>query len=204
MRLMLLIALTFLGCSYAQSAEISQEHGEAFRASTVHIDGKQNPEQVPFFFRMQLLFERFQTHDDASRLAPLVSSADLAVLTTYAAGHSEAQKVEEVVSKREWLAVADRAESMNAGELAVAMKDVSLASEKRQAARYRAVLDKLSPAGRTTVQKYAFEKVRPQVVRDDPVLLANIQPELYKSQIIGSREFVRAGTIPAMLISREP
>lgn len=194
-----LLVIGLLIAAASQSAEITkQQVDEALKASTIHINGKLHPDRVPYYFRMQIFFERFGTHDYASRLAPVLSSSDLAVLTDYATQHAQAQKAEEAEHNSAWLTVADRAESMNAGELASALKGVASESENRQAARYRTLIAKLSPNGQTIVENFAFEHVRPQVVTDDQEQLANALPEFYKVQIIGGREALRTGQIPSM------
>lgn len=163
------------------------------QSSYQHIDGKRTPELVPYQIRMQHFFDRYESGMFEQMLAPQLSAEDRVILAEFSKRHVAELKAQEAAYDAEWMTIGARASSMNAQEIAGAVKSATQRSENALAAVYRAVINRLSPEGRQLVVGFAFTHVRPQVSIEDPFVVANGDPEFFKDQIVKTYELRRTG-----------
>jgi hypothetical protein len=166
------------------------------QSSYQDIDGKRTPELVPYQIRMQHFFARYESGQFEEMLAPQLSTEDRAILAHFSKLHSAELKKQQAAYDAEWLAIGARASSMNAQELAGALKAATLKSENAVTAMYRDAINSLSPEGRQRVLDFAFVHVRPQVAIEDPFVVANGDPEFFKDQVVKAYEMRRTGQVP--------
>lgn len=195
MKLQTLLIPVLAVASHSALSQANEAHiRSAMAQSTITIDGKEHPDQIPYSVRMQTFFQRFKTIDLPKTLG--LQAPDTATLTVFANElDSLNQKIQEDHDRR-WLKIADQAEGMDASEIAAQVMALRASTESRLGKQYRAVLARLSPTGRTAVERYVSDNVRPSVMTNDEAVLARQAPDFYKEQVIATREYVRSGNWP--------
>jgi hypothetical protein len=184
----------------ARSAELTpaqahyqQQVDTLLKSSIRHINGKETPELVPYVVRMTHFFSRYARGTFKSELDPQLSAEDVAVLTEYASRHEKQLEADHASYRTAWTEIGARAQHLSAVDIASEMSRADESVEAAQSARFRGVIGRLSPSGRATVTAFAFERVRPQVMIEDPFVLANGDPQFYKEQIVGAYGLLRSG-----------
>jgi hypothetical protein len=191
---MVAFAMGFVSMSVAQQnpmdldrATVARLERESYR----HVDGRQNPELVPYGKRMRLFFEGLKAGMFQQQLSERVSPEDLAKLLTYSESDVRVDRRENREAyMKGWADLSSRAEHMNAQEIAGEATRIDRATEERDAARYRSYLNDLTPAARKAVEDFAFVTIRPMFTTYDHFVMANAQPEFYKSQILAARDYL--------------
>jgi hypothetical protein len=166
------------------------------RSSYVHVNGKENPDLVPFRIRMKYLFNFLAIGVFKDELDDFLSPADLRVLTSYAEKHKGDFKQDDQEYRKAWMAMAAQAQHMSAGEIAAATKAIADRSHARREQRYRTVLAQLSERGRQELEQFVYLRIRPSFSEYDPFVIANAAPEHFKAQVVGVYELARDGKIP--------
>lgn len=166
------------------------------RSSYVHINGKENPELVPYRIRMKHFFSFLAIGVFKDELDDFLSPDDLGVLTSYAEQHKGDFKQDDQEYRKAWMAMAAQAQHMSAGEIAAATKAIADGSHARREQRYRTVLAQLSEEGRQALEQFVYRRVRPSFSEYDPFVVANAAPEHFKAQVVGVYELARTGKIP--------
>jgi hypothetical protein len=182
-------------CVSAQS-QLSQDRiDEIHRASQTPIDGAKTPDRVPYHLRMGMFFDLYPHH--AGELRSLLTAEDLNILAAYAESLRRAARrsIENPNDPMQdpLMQIASRAQSMTGVQLATELQAARAREDARQAADFRRVIGSLSQNGQKTVTEFAFTKVRPKLVLNDPTVIAQAEPEWYKFQIMGAYELVLSG-----------
>jgi len=174
-------------------AHYQQQVDALVKSSIRHINGKETPDLVPYVVRMTHFFSRYAKGAFKSELDPQLSAEDVAVLTEYASQHEKQLEADHESYRAAWTEIAARAQDMSAVDIASEMSRADESVEAAQSARFRSVIGRLSPSGQAMVTAFAFERVRPQVMIEDPFVLANGDPQFYKEQIVGAYGLLRSG-----------
>jgi hypothetical protein len=177
-----------------EQAQERQRIDALYESSTRRIDGRKDPHLVPCYIRMWEFFNGYARF--RKELEPHLTTEDLAILDAFVQHRAEIMRKDEVESNDAWMAIGARAENMSAVEIADALTALTAKTEAKQAARYRAVLDQLTPTGRSAVNDLAYINIRPQVTIHDELAIARADPAFYKMQIVESYKMIKAGTFP--------
>lgn len=185
-----LSALTASAAEPRNQAEVDA----LLQSSFTNINGRETPELIPYHVRMGAFFARFASY--APELQGQLSKADFDRLQQFAGSHETFRKQALDAELGAWQTIAARAEPMSAVEIATEMKQSETRSAAAATARYRGVLDGLTAEGRSIVDRFAFERVRPSLAIEDPLLVATTAPVFYKTQVLGVYKLMQAGKWP--------
>jgi hypothetical protein len=165
--------------------------------SLITINGKETPHLVPFHVRMKLFFFRYERNgsgylgDEAQNL----SSADEQILSEYAQIHQAAIQGGEARYNEAYLLICATGSSLTAMQLATAIEQQTLKSQEEATQRYQSVLRRLTPKGRLAIERVTFERIRPVIVMDNPLAVAAVAPEWYKSTTLTAYEAFLSGDL---------
>lgn len=162
------------------------------------VNGKENPELVPYRTRMQMFFERYERGDFRRMLDGRLSGADFALLDAFVLHYRDDLKRLIDPYSRASKSVYARAASMSAIDIARELKTVSDRIENAQAEIFRSAIGDLSAEGQATIRDFAFIHVRPMTSIYDPVIEATAEPEIYKEQAVRSYEAYLRGELPGV------
>jgi len=165
--------------------EKSQRYRAAQDSATQWVDGRQNPDLVPYDMRMQAFFGMYNDERIRQIFSSRLSSADLAVLDTFKARYQDT--IQETVARRrkEREELEARAASMSAIEIAAAQKASTARERMIDATRHHGVMRQLSPEGQKIVNQWAYDNIRPRFPIVDEEAIALAEPELYKERFLG-------------------
>jgi hypothetical protein len=178
--------------------EVSIEDREKLYAATqITINGKETPTLVPYHTRMKLFFMGYRRpgHFYRKELQKVLQAGDDAILFEYA----QADVALRAAEHKEHVALAEeigaQAESMTPLELANALEANTQDVQAKRAARYRAVIGRLSNSGQRIVTQFAFERIRPVIAMENLVLQATFAPEFFKKSTLSRYELHRSGKL---------
>jgi hypothetical protein len=84
-------------------------------------------------------------------------------------------------------------ETMTPLDLATALEANTRRYQERRAARYRAVIQQLSPEGQRIVTDFAHKRIRPVTGSHSAIIHATLAPEHFKEQLLRRYELYRSG-----------
>lgn len=175
----------------AQGISVTSEYAQSVtRATSIHIDGKLEPDRVPLSIRMKLFFYRYRRGEGAGyqvELSKQLSPVDQRVLEDYAQGHKQAIQEDGLEFRRRADDIVMNSMGLSATEIAEQFQKQHEARESKALSRYEEVLAKLSPEGRAIVERFAYERVRPRITMSMPVDVAKAAPSMFLADIADRR-----------------
>lgn len=187
----ILVALSFgFGLSASSAAQrttmTEDEILELHNATRIVIDGKKNPDAVPFATRMKLFFYRYKRFGSGyqAELKHYLSAEDDRILSEYADRHADEVTKDRELFSEAYSRIASVAHRFDGLQLARSIEAETQKSKARAEARYRHVLGKLSREGHRLVMDFAQDRVRPVVVIQNPVMVATVSPEWFKERVV--------------------
>ena len=181
----------------AQGSSVTSEYAQRVaRSTSIHIDGKLEPDRVPLSIRMKLFFYRYDRGEGTGykvALSKQLSAADQRVLEEYAQRHKQAVQEDEREFSRRADDIVLRAMGLSAMEIAGQFQNLHEARQEKALARYELVLAQLSPQGRAVVERFAFERVRPSITMSMPIDVARVAPSMFMADVNERRAQIVSG-----------
>jgi hypothetical protein len=127
------------------------------------IDGKETPDLVPYHIRMYYFFSRYGRPDHPYRrdLQKQLSLKDDGILFAHAQIDNDLKTRDMEEHHAGFMNICAAGETMTPLELATALEANTQRYAERRAARYRAVIEQLSPEGQPIVTDFAYQRIRP-------------------------------------------
>jgi hypothetical protein len=204
-----LVILGILSCIAAQAQErmsegeehtmkhelTVQERERIREASEIAIDGKKTPELVPYHIRMYYFFSRYGRpgHPYRAELQKQLSRQDDAILFAQAQIDDDLKLRDMEEHQAGFMSICAGGQTMTPLELATALEANTQRYVDRRAARYRAVMDQLSPEGQRLVTDFTFQRIRPVTGSHSAIIHATLAPEHFKKQVLDRYEAYRSG-----------
>ncbi|HEY6640915.1 hypothetical protein [Povalibacter sp.] len=196
--------LAFLAATsavFAVDTPTQKQIEDAINASVTFVDGEVNPELVPEHIRCKHFFSAYGdkgTGFQAQR-AGVLTADEQSIMLSHSSRAQEDWQIEIDLHRQAWMEIASHADGKSGLQLAIEIKEASDESEARQLERCSAPLQRLSPAAQRAVRDFAYAKIRPQVLSDNPVVVATALPDYYKMTLAVMLEYERTGKLPPVI-----
>lgn len=184
------------GDEHKMKRELTIEERQSIRkASSITIDGKATPDLVPYDIRMHYFFLRYgrPNHPYRMELQKQLSPKDDAILFAHAQIDNDLKTRDMEEHHAGFMSIGAGGETMTPLDLATALEANTQRYQERRAARYRAVIQQLSPEGQRIVADFAYERIRPVTGSHSAIIHATLAPEHFKQQMLRRYELYRSG-----------
>jgi len=184
------------GDEHKMKRGLTIEERESIRkASNITIDGRATPDLVPYEVRMYYFFSRYgrPNHPYRTELQKQLLPKDDAILFAHAQIDNDLKTRDMEEHHAGFMSIGAGAETMTPLDLATALEANTQRYQERRAARYRAVIEQLSPEGQRIVTDFAYQRIKPMTVSHSAIIRATQAPEHFKQQVLLRYELYRSG-----------